>query len=54
MTRPLCKRTRQLKEAPDRYLAKVEEPRLICTRCGRLANRKKYLCQPEKPGKLRS
>ena len=46
MAKPLCKRRQQLKENIARYAAKVDNPRAICGRCGRAANRKKLLCEP--------
>jgi len=36
------------KESPDKYAALVCRPTHLCKKCGRVANRKKLVCQPKK------
>ena len=45
MAKPLCKCKQLLKAEPDRYASKVDHARFLCERCGRVANKKKHLCE---------
>ena len=46
----LCKRVgnKILKKDFDTYTSLIKDPRFVCTKCGRAAHDKKYLCNPEK------
>jgi hypothetical protein len=44
----LCKLRKELKEDLHTYMLLVHRPRFVCERCGRAANKKKYLCHPKK------
>ncbi len=48
MSETLCELTKLLKKHPADYLALVEPPKFICLECGRVAQKKKNLCEPEK------
>ncbi len=46
---PLCKwRRRKFEENLDELKEVVSDPRFVCTRCGRAAVKKKFLCKPVK------
>ncbi len=46
----LCKLVggKALKKDLEAYVRLIDSPKFVCTKCGRAANNKKYLCQPEK------
>jgi hypothetical protein len=47
-TEPLCKWKRgDYQEHFDRLRKIVAEPKFICLKCGRAADKKKHLCEPE-------
>jgi hypothetical protein len=48
MSKTLCHLKRELKRDMPTYILMVNQPRFVCTACGRVANKKKNLCQPEK------
>jgi hypothetical protein len=48
MSSELCKLKKSLKGDLPYYILLVNQPRFICTNCGRVANKKKYLCEPER------
>ena len=48
MGKSLCKLKKSCKEEFNAYAALVNEPRHICTKCGRAANSKKNLCKARK------
>jgi hypothetical protein len=48
MARKLCERKKALKKDPDALARLVDQPRFSCTECGRVANKKKYVCEPRK------
>ena len=54
MGKSLCKLIGKkiLKADPATYLKLVSEPKFICQNCGRVANSKKNLCNPESIKKL--
>ena len=54
MGKSLCKLVgkKVLKDNPKAYLKLVSEPKFICQNCGRVANNKKSLCNPESIKKL--
>lgn len=49
MAKSLCKLVGKkiLKKDPAAYLELVSKPRFVCLNCGRVANSKKNLCNPE-------
>ena len=49
MGKNLCKLIEKkiLKDDPGVYMDLVSQPRFLCLKCGRLANRKKFLCEPK-------
>jgi hypothetical protein len=51
MSKELCKRKSSYDKAFDSYARLVNHPKVICTKCGRAANKKKNLCSPRKIGK---
>jgi hypothetical protein len=54
MSRTMCKRVKegQLISAPHKYLAHSADPKHVCRHCGRLADKAKSLCKPERISKL--
>jgi hypothetical protein len=48
MSKTLCTLKRELKKDMPRYVLLVNQPRFVCLACGRVANKKKNLCEPEK------
>lgn len=48
MTKTLCNRQEELKRDFAAYAARVDAPSFVCKKCGRAANRKKYLCKAKK------
>ena len=48
MSKTLCTLKRELKKDMPTYVLLVNQPRFVCTACGRVANKKKNLCEPEK------
>lgn len=48
MSKTLCNLKRELKKDMATYVLLVNQPKFVCTACGRVANKKKNLCQPEK------
>ena len=46
MSEELCKLKQELKKDIPSYILLVNQPRYICTQCGRAANKKKNLCKP--------
>jgi hypothetical protein len=47
-TEPLCKWPRAAyAERFDKLQKIVAEPKFVCLKCGRAAEKKKYLCEPE-------
>ena len=48
MAKRLCERKKALKSRPEAVAKLVDEPRFFCEKCGRVANRKKYVCKPRK------
>jgi hypothetical protein len=48
MSKTLCELKKYLKHDLDAYILLVYQPHFVCTKCGRVANKKKYLCQPQK------
>ena len=47
MAKELCKIKKALIEYDiDAYCQLVDKPRFVCRRCGRAANKKKYVCKP--------
>jgi hypothetical protein len=48
MAKSLCDMDKLLKKDIDAYIALVDQPRFVCTKCGRVANKKKNLCEPKK------
>lgn len=37
-----------LPDHPEEYLQLMDKGRVICLKCGRLANKKSYVCKPQK------
>lgn len=48
MGKTLCDLKKELKHDLDGYIQLVCSPRFICTKCGRVANSKKSLCEPHR------
>lgn len=48
MSKTLCERKKDLKHDLDAYVQLVCPARFVCAKCGRVANKKKYLCEAEK------
>lgn len=50
LDKPLCKLVKKdvLKDDYKKYLEIVKNPKYICTKCGRVASKKKFLCKAEK------
>jgi hypothetical protein len=48
MAKSLCDMEKLLKKDFDAYTVLVNQPRFVCTKCGRAANKKKSLCEPKK------
>lgn len=49
MSKELCKlKKKMLKDELDSYVLLVQNPQYICTKCGRVANKKKSLCSGQK------
>jgi hypothetical protein len=48
MAKSLCDMDKLLKKDIAAYIVLVDQPRFICTKCGRVANKKKNLCEPKK------
>ncbi|MCL4805656.1 MAG: hypothetical protein KJ046_15240 [Anaerolineae bacterium] len=48
MSAELCKLKKSLKGDLPTYILLVNQPRFVCTGCGRVANKKKNLCHPER------
>lgn len=51
MSKELCKLKSLCDKEFDAYAKMVNHPQVICTKCGRAANKKKNLCNPRKIGK---
>ncbi len=48
MSTELCKLKKSLKGELPSYILLVNQPRFVCTNCGRVANKKKNLCEPKR------
>ena len=48
LTKTLCDLLDKIKPTSKEYLALVDNPRYVCRKCGRAANKKKRLCDPYK------
>ena len=50
MANTLCKRVKDdyLKENLKEYIKMVKEPKYICKKCGRVAEKEEMLCKPKK------
>ncbi|WP_170253814.1 hypothetical protein [Acetobacterium paludosum] len=50
MAKTLCKRVKEdyLKENLKEYITMVKEPKYICKKCGRVAEKEEMLCKPKK------
>lgn len=48
MGKELCKQKKTLKSDFAGYVLLVQQPRFVCLKCGRAANKKKNLCNPQK------
>lgn len=48
MSQTLCKLKKELKQDLKSYTILVNQPCFVCTKCGRVANKKKNLCQAKK------
>jgi hypothetical protein len=48
MSQELCKLKPALKGDLPAYILLVDQPRFVCTQCGRAANKKKNLCHPKR------
>lgn len=50
MAKTLCKRVKEdyLKENLKEYIKMVKEPKYICKKCGRVAEKEETLCKPKK------
>jgi len=48
MSKTLCERKKDLKHNLEDYVQLVCPARFVCSNCGRVANKKKYLCEPER------
>ena len=48
MSQTLCKRKNALKKDPGALAKLIDRPRFSCKECGRVANKKKYVCHPRK------
>jgi hypothetical protein len=46
MSQELCKLKKELKKDLEHYITLVDDPRHVCLNCGRVANKKKNLCEP--------
>jgi hypothetical protein len=46
MSQELCKLKKELKKDLEMYINLVDDPRHVCMNCGRVANKKKNLCEP--------
>ena len=50
MSKTLCKLKKELKKDMKTYTLLVNQPNFVCTKCGRVANKKKNLCVSAKNG----
>lgn len=48
MATELCKLKKQLSIDLSEYMLQVNKPTHVCSKCGRVANKKKKLCSPVK------
>ena len=48
MAKSLCKMKKSLRVDLTEYMLCVNNPTHVCTKCGRVANKKKQLCSPKK------
>lgn len=48
MSKTLCKQKKTIKSDIKLYMAQVNKPTHVCTKCGRAANNRKQLCSPAK------
>lgn len=48
MGNELCKLKKSLKGDLPSYILLVNQPRFVCLSCGRVANKKKNLCAPQR------
>ena len=48
MGKKLCDLKKLRKKDPAAYGAYVDQPAVICGKCQRTANKKKYVCRPAK------
>ena len=48
MGKELCKLKKSMKDDMTAYMLLVNQPKHVCTKCGRAANSKKQLCSPKK------
>ena len=47
MPKELCKLKKSLmKDDLDAYCKLVDKPTVVCEKCGRVANKKKFVCKP--------
>jgi hypothetical protein len=48
MAKKLCELKKLLKKDLSEYIINVNNPKYVCTKCGRVANEKKLVCSPAK------
>lgn len=48
MAKKLCELKKLLKKDLAEYIVNVNQPKFVCTKCGRVANEKKLVCSPAK------
>lgn len=48
MAKKLCELKKLLKKDLAEYIINVNQPKFVCTKCGRVANEKKLVCSPAK------
>jgi len=53
MAKHMCELSQSVKKNFDKIVQLVEQPRFLCTDCGRGARQKKRLCEPKRIPSLR-
>jgi hypothetical protein len=48
MAKHMCELSQSVKKNFDKIAQLVEQPRFLCTDCGRVADQKKRLCEPKR------